>query len=68
MMKYCAKREPWLFMTPFGLPVVPPVYMMTQMSSELDLAWPAPQGLPAARTSSYGRKPSNVGLSTAKEI
>ncbi len=33
MMKYWAKREAWIFMTPFGLPVVPPVYMMTQMSS-----------------------------------
>jgi len=33
MMKYWENRLAWLFMTPLGRPVVPPVYMMTQVSS-----------------------------------
>ena len=51
MMKYWAKRFAWLFMTPFGLPVVPPVYMMTQVSSA-STSVAGSSGLAFARASS----------------
>ena len=54
-------------MTPLGLPVVPLVYMMIQMSSE-STSVAGSSGLAAAIASSSGMYPSYFGLSTAKEM
>ena len=62
------KRDRWLFMTPFGLPVVPLVYMMIQMSSRSTYGG---RLLGACRSHGVlvGRDSRrNAGLSTAKEM
>ena len=57
MMKYCAISDLWLFMTPLGLPVVPLVYMMIQMSSG-STSVAGSSGLAAAMASSKETQPS----------